>query len=117
MVVKNTYSVSIDKAGDQELSSRQIQPLELATVADLLQECVHILLCWRCAGRREPLDSLDDAVLADVEERGGENLVGTLINGGDEGSGDKERHSTIRGGSSSGRDAEMMSGGSEYLPD
>jgi len=88
MVAEDTYGVGIDEAGDQELPSCQIQSLELPTVADVIQECVHI--------SSGGLDSLDDTVLTDVEECVGESFVGSPVDGGDESARDKERHLTVR---------------------
>ena len=91
MVAEDTYSVGIDEAGDQELPSRQIQSLELPTVADLVQECVHV-----SSGGLDLLDGLDNTVLADVEECVGEGFVGTAVDRGEESARDKERHLTVR---------------------
>ena len=88
--------MGIDEAGDQELSSRQIQPLELSAMADPFQEYVHVsCLSWRTCWL-DLLDGLDDAVLADIEECVGERFVGTPVDGGDEGTRDEESHLTIR---------------------
>jgi len=91
MVAEDTYSVGIDETGDQELASRQIQSLELPTVADLIQECVHV-----SSGGLDLLDGLDNAVLADVEECVGESFVRTSVDGRNESARDKERHLTVR---------------------
>jgi len=91
MVAEDTHSMGIDEAGDQELSSRQIQSLELPTVADLIQESVHV-----CSGGPDLLDGLDNTVLTDVEECVGEGFVGTPVDRGDESARDKERHLTVR---------------------
>ena len=91
MVAEDTYSVGIDEAGDQELASRQNQSLELPTVPDLIQECVHI-----CSGGPDLLDGLDNTVLTDIEECVGESVVGTPVDRGDESARDKERHVTVR---------------------
>jgi len=96
MVVKDTYSVGIDEPGDQELSSRQIQHLELSAVTDRLQECVDGFRRYRSARGHDLLDGLDETVLADIKECAGENVVGTLVDGGDEGTDDKERHDCKR---------------------
>lgn len=87
--------MGIDEPGDQELSSPQTQYLEPSTVVDRFQECVDVFRRHRCARRHDLLDGLDETVLADIDERAGENIVGTLVDGGDESANDKERHMTI----------------------
>jgi len=85
--------MGIDEAGDQELSSRQIQHLEFSTVTDLFQECIHVRSRHnRRARGRDLVDGLDETVLADIDECVGDGFVGTLVNGGDEGPRDQERH-------------------------
>jgi hypothetical protein len=94
-VVEGTYSMGIDKPGDQELSSRQTQRLELSTVTDRFQECADAFRRYRRARWDDLLDGLDETVLADIEESAGENFVGALVDGGNESADDKERHMTI----------------------
>lgn len=98
VVVENTHGMGIDEAGDQELPSRQMQPLELSAVTYLLQECVHVVRRYLRASWHDLLDGLYETVLADIEECVGEGFVGALVNGGDEGARDKERHIGIRKG-------------------
>jgi len=92
MVVKGTYSVGIDEPGDQELSFRQSQCLELSTMTDRLQECVDGFRRYRSARGHDLLDGLDETILADIEECAREDVVGTLVDGGDNSANDKERH-------------------------
>jgi hypothetical protein len=71
-------------------------------MANFRQECVHISCC--CC-RADPLDRLDDTVLADIEECSGEGVVGTPVDGGDDGARDQERHLIIREASPERNDA------------
>ena len=95
MAVEDTYGVGVDEPWDQELSSRQTQYLEFPIVTDRFQECVYAFRCYRRARWHDLLDGLDETVLTDVEECAGESVVGTLVDGGDESTDDKERHMTV----------------------
>lgn len=96
MALKHTHGMSINKPGDQELPSRQSQPLELSTMTDLLQECIHLSRCSPSVRRRDLPDGLNETVFSDIEKRIGDGFVRTLINGGENGASDKERHLTLR---------------------
>ena len=92
---EDTYGVGIDETGNQELPSGQIQSLEISTVADLFQECVHISSRNWDTGRLDLFYRLDNAVLADVEKCVSEGFVGAPVDRGDDSARDKESHLTV----------------------
>lgn len=89
--MKGTHGMGIDESGDQELSSRQMQPVEVASVTDSLQE--RIGGRGRCR-REDVIYRLDDTIMADVDARARDGLVGALVDGREESAGYKESHMT-----------------------
>ena len=88
--------MGIDEPWYQELSSRQVQHLELSGMTDILQERLYVP--WRClrAYLHGLLDGFDDTILADVDQCIGEDIVRTLVDGRDDSASDEERHWIIR---------------------
>ena len=90
MVMKDTYSVGINETWDQEFSFLQVQPLEFSTVGGLSQEI--LFGDGRTVQWCDLVDGLDQTVVADVNECVGKTFIVKLVDGGDERTGDEERH-------------------------
>lgn len=82
--------MGIDKTWNQELPFRQVQRLEFSAVPDLVQE--PFFRHRGVAPRPDAVDGLDHTVVTDVDEGIGDGVVGTSVDGGDEGARDEERH-------------------------
>jgi hypothetical protein len=90
MAIKETDGVRVDEARDQEFSFRQVEFLQLPTVSDVSQER---FFRYRGVARgRDLVDGLDETVVSYVDECVGERVVRTVVGGGDERTGDEERH-------------------------
>ena len=97
---EETHGVGVNETRDQEFSFRQVQSLQsFSNVADFVQE--RFLGYWGIVRGCDLVDSLDQTVVADVDECAGDRVVGTVVDGRDERAGDEERHLVGRGISTS----------------
>ena len=95
MAVKGTYGMGIDKSRDQELSSGQMQPLEVPGVTNGLQERIRGRGRCRRNADRDLIYRFDDTIMADVDARARDDFARAPVDGGDESAGDEESHMTI----------------------